>query len=77
MGLLFFLTLERFFVSPGLRTAILTGGLGGFTAFSTFAMETLLLVEDGQSRTAVLYVAASVVMGFAAAFAGVLIARSI
>ncbi|MGB9428731.1 MAG: fluoride efflux transporter CrcB [Gammaproteobacteria bacterium] len=76
MGLLFFLTLERLSVGPTLRTAILTGGLGGFTTFSTFAMEALLLVEDGETRTAVIYVIASVLLGLAAAFAGALIARS-
>ena len=77
MGWLFFLTLERLSVSPGLRTAILSGGLGGFTTFSTFAMEALMLVEDGETRTAVLYVLASVLLGLAAAFAGVWLARSL
>lgn len=35
MGWLFYLTLERLSLNPTLRTAILTGGLGGFTTFST------------------------------------------
>ncbi|MGH8313484.1 MAG: fluoride efflux transporter CrcB, partial [Gammaproteobacteria bacterium] len=65
MGWLFFLTLERLSLSPTLRTAILTGGLGGFTTFSTFAMEALLLVEDGETKTALLYVVASVAVGLA------------
>lgn len=76
MGLLFFLTLERLSLSPALRTAILTGGLGGFTTFSTFAMEALLLAEDGEVRTAIFYVVASVAVGLAAAFAGAWLARA-
>ena len=77
MGWLFFLTLERLSLSPALRTAILTGGLGGFTTFSTFAMEALLLAEDGEVRTAVLYVVGSVAVGLAAAFAGAWLARGL
>ena len=77
MGFLFYLTLERVSVSPSLRVAILTGVLGGFTTFSTFAMETLLLLEDGETTYAVTYVLASVVLGLGAAFLGVYLARSL
>ena len=77
MGYLFVLTLERVSISPGLRMAILTGVLGGFTTFSTFAMETLLLLEDGETGYAVLYLGASVLLGLAAAFLGVYLARSL
>ena len=77
MGWLFILTLDRLSLSPALRTAILTGGLGGFTTFSTFALEALLLAEDGEVRTAVIYMTASVAVGLAAAFAGAWLARSL
>lgn len=77
MGFLFFITLERLSVNPMLRTAILTGGLGGFTTFSTFAMEALLLAEEGETRTAVIYVLGSVLLGLIAAFTGAWLARSL
>lgn len=77
MGFLFYLTLERVSVSPSMRVAILTGVLGGFTTFSTFAMEALLLAEDGEVRTALLYVTLSVALGIGAAFLGAYWARSI
>ncbi|MGE5624146.1 MAG: fluoride efflux transporter CrcB [Bacillota bacterium] len=77
MGFLFVATLERASVSPALRMAILTGVLGGFTTFSTFSMETLLLLEDGETAYAVTYVVASVVLGLGAAFLGVYLARSL
>ena len=76
MGYLFVLTLDRVSIHPTLRMAILTGVLGGFTTFSTFAMETLLLMEDGETTYAVTYVAASVLLGLAAAFLGAYLARS-
>ncbi len=77
MGFLFIETLERLSVSPALRTGILTGVLGGYTTFSTFAMETLLLVEQGAAVRAILYVLLSVVGGFLAAFGGAYIARNL
>lgn len=77
MGFLFVETLERLMISPALRTGILTGVLGGFTTFSTFEMETLLLVEQGEPLKSLLYVVLSVVLGFFCAFGGAYIARNL
>jgi CrcB protein len=77
MGFLFILTVERLTISPAVRTGMLTGVLGGYTTFSTFEMETLLLVEQGEALKALLYVVLSVVLGFACAFAGAYIARNL
>lgn len=77
MGFLFIETLERLTLPPALRTGILTGVLGGYTTFSTFEMETLLLAEDGELLKAALYVVLSVGLGFAAAFGGAYIARNL
>jgi fluoride exporter len=77
MGFLFIETLERLTVSPELRTGILTGFLGGYTTFSTFEMEMLLLVEQGAAVKAILYLALSVGLGFAAAFFGAYVARNL
>ena len=77
MGFLFIETLERLTLPPALRTGILTGVLGGYTTFSTFEMETLLLAEDGELLKAALYALLSVGLGFAAAFGGAYIARNL
>jgi CrcB protein len=77
MGFLFVETLERLTVSPELRTGILTGFIGGYTTFSTFEMELLLLVEQGASVKALLYLALSIGLGFGAAFGGAYIARNL
>lgn len=77
MGFLFIETLERLTVSPELRTGILTGFIGGYTTFSTFEMELLLLVEQGAQLKAILYLVLSIVLGFTAAFGGAYIARNL
>jgi CrcB protein len=76
MGFLFFYTLEQMSMSPVMRLAVITGALGGFTTFSAFGIETLLLVEDGKLAQAALYVTLSVVLGIAAVFTGAWLARS-
>lgn len=77
MGFLFIETVERLTISPELRTGVLTGLVGGFTTFSTYSMEILLLVEQGETGKAVLYFVLSSALGFGAAFLGVYIARSL
>jgi CrcB protein len=77
MGFLFIETLERLTIAPELRTGILTGILGGFTTFSTFEMETFLLVEQGSFGKAGLYVVLSVGLGFLGAFGGAYLARNL
>ncbi|AUW33185.1 MULTISPECIES: fluoride efflux transporter CrcB [Acidithiobacillus] len=77
MGFLFFETLERSALSPELRTGILTGGLGAYTTFSTFSLETLVLFENGEAIKAFAYMFSSLFLCVAAAFMGAWVARSI
>lgn len=77
MGFLFFYTLEQVSVSPTLRLAIITGVLGGYTTFSAFGIETLLLVQDNKVGQAVLYVTLSVVLSIAAVFTGAWLQRTL
>jgi CrcB protein len=77
MGFLFIETLERLTIAPYIRIGILTGVLGGFTTFSTFAMESLLLAEQGEAAKSVLYVALSLGLGLGGAFFGAYIARTL
>lgn len=54
-----------------------TGVLGGFTTFSAFSLDAVLLWERGESLLSLGYVFASVLLSIAALVAGLLLARSL
>jgi CrcB protein len=62
--------------SEALRLALGVGFLGAFTTFSTFEFETHALVEDGSWLMAGANVVASLVVGFVAVRAGMVLAKS-
>jgi CrcB protein len=76
MGLLSVWLIERI-ASTELRALLIVGFLGALTTFSTFSIETLALLEEGALARAFANVLVSVIVCVAAAWAGVLIARSI
>lgn len=57
-------------LSPANRMALMVGLTGGFTTFSTFALETLRLAQDAQWIQAALYVVATNTIGLVAVWAG-------
>ncbi|MDB5986467.1 MAG: crcB [Nevskia sp.] len=59
-----------------LRLAMTTGFLGGFTTFSAFSIETLLLWRDGQVMSALANVALNVVVSIGACALGYLLTHS-
>lgn len=70
LGLLVGVTARRAGTPRLVRPALGTGVLGGFTTFSTFAVEADRLLSTGHAATAAGYLAATLVAGAAAAAVG-------
>jgi CrcB protein len=77
VGFLSLVLLERFIVSPEVRFAVLIGLLGGFTTFSTFSMETINLLQQGNYLSATSNIVFNIVFCLTACFLGVFLARII
>lgn len=61
---------ERVQLAPTLRLFLLTGILGGFTTFSSYAFESFTLVRDGQFVWASINIAGQVIAGLVGMWAG-------
>jgi CrcB protein len=75
IGLLMTLLIERWKLSsPYFQLLLVTGFLGGYTTFSSFEYDGYLTARGGHYLTAVLYLAGSVIGGYAAVCLGVWLA---
>ena len=61
--------------SPELRAFLVVGVLGGFTTFSAFSLDVVLLFERGRAALAIGYVAATLVVAVGGLFAGLRLTR--
>jgi CrcB protein len=66
---------ESMTISANVRVLVLVGGLGAFTTFSTYALENMNLLRDGQISLALVNIAVSTVVGILFVFLGVVIAE--
>jgi CrcB protein len=77
LGLILRYALGTQAITPEVRALLTTGFCGGYTTFSTFTYDTMLLLEDGQTSRAGLYVLLSVGLSLAGAWLGILGARAL
>ncbi len=75
IGLLYGIFARYPSLDRGLLLLLTTGFCGGFTTFSTFASESLAMLQGGHYRTFALYALLSIVLGIAAVFCGGLLAK--
>lgn len=66
---------DQTIVSPDLQLLLLTGGLGAFTTFSTYSLETFHLIQDGRIALGILNMVISTAAGLVAVFLGIYLVR--
>ena len=66
---------ERFLAAPSLRIFLTIGILGGFTTFSSFSYETMVLLREGDLLTGGLNIIASMVICLGATWLGLGLGR--
>ena len=76
MGMIVEASALRLNLSPDLRAFLTVGILGGYTTFSTFSLDSALLLQRGEYLQAAAYVTGSVVLSILALFAGLWLVRS-
>lgn len=77
MGLLMTLIVDREMLPAAWRLFLCVGFLGGFTTFSSFGYEALMMLTEGRLLAVLAYVGGSVALGLVAAGLGVLCARAV
>jgi len=76
MGIAAIILMERM-QGSALIPFIMVGVLGGFTTFSSFSLDTMILLEKGQITAAASYIIGSVGLSILSLFLGFFIARNL
>jgi CrcB protein len=77
LGLLFAMTAERAILPADIRGPVMIGFIGAYTTFSTFMLESWILIENGSYASAVANLGGSVLLGLVAVLAGLTVGRAI
>lgn len=77
LGIITGLMLKSTMINDNMRLLLAVGFCGSFTTFSTFANENLFFINQKLLPTALLYTAASVILGLLAVYAGYVIGKAV
>jgi CrcB protein len=77
MGVIVELSALKLQLSPEVRAFLTVGILGGYTTFSTFSLDSALLIQRGAYAGAAMYIVGSTLLSILALFAGLWVVRAI
>jgi fluoride exporter len=77
MGVIVELSALKFNLVPEVRAFLTVGILGGYTTFSTFSLDSVLLSQRGAWGAAAAYMVGSTVLSVLALFAGLWLVRAV
>lgn len=70
IGLVFALNIKQDGIANNWKLFLVSGICGGFTTFSAFSLENMVLLQSGKTGLALTYIAASILLGIGATFLG-------
>jgi CrcB protein len=76
MGIIVELGARKFQLAPELRAFLTVGILGGYTTFSTFSLDSALLIQRGEYVSAATYIIGSTALSILALFTGLWLVRA-
>lgn len=77
MGIIVEASALKLQLSPELRAFLTVGILGGYTTFSTFSLDSALLIQRGDYMGAATYIIGSTVLSILALFTGLWLVRAV
>jgi len=77
MGVIVELSALKLQISPEVRAFLTVGILGGYTTFSTFSLDSALLIQRGAYVAAAGYIVGSTLLSIGALFAGLALVRAL
>ena len=72
IGVIYGLIDKGKFHEPEFRLFLTTGICGGFTTFSAFSVENIIMIRNGEFLNVFAYLAISILFGFAATYLGMI-----
>ena len=77
IGYLSWLLIHRWSASEQLQIIVMVGFLGGFTTFSAFSLEAIMMLQEGAGIKAALYITLQVSLCILMCMAGLLLAKQV
>ena len=71
IGLFLGCSFKHLAIDSNMKALLITGLCGGLTTFSAFSLENFQLYQSGNYTTLIIYVLASIIIGFAAVWIGI------